>query len=159
MGVALSLGATLALEALRPAARAFGARLAKKVAPDAENEEEAARELEEKISSSANVQRSALEGVRRLLDSIAPEVARPLADLSAEYVNGNKPPDGFFRSAARLLGDLTAAEFSTLQELLSRSVHRPRHPGSNGGIVHVQGSQRRPRGAAPLPVRAPATGG
>jgi hypothetical protein len=121
MGVALSLGATLALEALRPAARAFAARLAKKVAPNAESERKAAQELEERISSSTNIQRSTLEGVRRLLDSIAPEVASPLADLTAEYVTEDKPPDAFFRSAARLLGDLTAAEFSTLQELLARS--------------------------------------
>ncbi len=121
MGVALSLGATLALEALRPAARAFAARLAERVAPHAESEENAARELEARISSSANVQRSTLEGVRRLLDSIASEVARPLADLTAEYVVQDKPPDAFFRSAARLLGDLTAVEFFTLEELLARS--------------------------------------
>src|SRR4051812_35540698 len=34
MGVALSVGATLAIDAMRPAAKAFGARLAQRIAPD-----------------------------------------------------------------------------------------------------------------------------
>jgi hypothetical protein len=117
-GVAISVAATLALDSLRPAAREFGARLARRVAPDARSEQEAAQRLRKQIESSADAQRATLEGVRRLLDSIAPEVAEPLADLTADYLD--RPVDGFFRGAARMLSDVTSEEFATLSELLRR---------------------------------------
>jgi len=121
VGVALSVAATLALDTLRPAARAFGARLESAFAPDAKTPEEAARVLRVKIESSPNAQRATLEGVRRLLDSIAREAAEPLADLTAEYASGDKPVDGFFRGAARLLADLTPEEFAALRAILGRT--------------------------------------
>jgi site-specific recombinase XerC len=120
-GVALSLGVTLALETFRPAARAFGKRLAEQVAPAATDERSAASILRRRVTSNASAQRAVLDGVRRLLDSVAEEVAHPLADLTAEYVNDGKFPDAFFRGTARFLGDASADELSMLQEFLQRA--------------------------------------
>lgn len=119
-GVALSVGATLAMEALRPAARAFGSRLAERVAPAAANEQSAALVLQERVTNSAPAQRAVLDGMRRLLDSVAAEVAPVLADLTAEYINDERSPDGFFRGTARFLGDASADELSTVREIIQR---------------------------------------
>jgi hypothetical protein len=56
--------------------------------------------------------------VRRLLDAIAPEAAKPLADLTTDYFA--RPIDGFFRGTARLLADATSDELATVRELLGR---------------------------------------
>ena len=117
-GVALSVGLTLALDALRPGARAYGARLAQGVAPRARDEESAALVLRDRLAASAPAQRAVLDGVRRLLDSVAEDAAIPLADLTAEYVNANKPPDWFFRGTARFLSDVSVEELSALRALL-----------------------------------------
>lgn len=119
LGTALAVGSTLALEALKPVAAAFAARMVSRFASNGDAGE-AARKITKRVTASRGAQRAVLEGMRRLLDSISDAAAEPLADLTSEYLEQGKAPDGFFRGTARLLSDLTTEEIGALREILAR---------------------------------------
>jgi len=58
--------------------------------------------------------------LRALLDRVAPVVVPALGMLTREYLREGKEPDAFFRGMARVLGDLTAAEYEVLRNMAVR---------------------------------------
>jgi hypothetical protein len=63
-------------------------------------------------------QQTALAAVRALLDAADDAVAPALGRLAAKYTKMGRPADRFFRGCARVLGDLSAAEFDALTVLV-----------------------------------------
>jgi hypothetical protein len=117
---AITFGTDFVALAFFPFAEAFGKRLASCLAPEARGEKDAARLLWKKIAFSGNTRRATSEGVRKLLEILAEEAVEPLADLTAEYVAGDRPPDRFLRGTAGLLADITSEELRALGNLLQR---------------------------------------
>jgi hypothetical protein len=117
-GVAAGVGVKAAFALVRGAfarraghrAEKFGEELAQLVA----NGDEA--DLRKRLED-PRFEEAVFQNYRRAMDAISPETIPALARLTAEYQG--REPDGFFRSAGRLLEELSSSEVTALRQLVS----------------------------------------
>ena len=80
--------------------------------------EEAVGKIREKLTGTPG-RKVVLASIKGLMDSPDDAVIPALGKLAADYIHQDRSPDGFFRSCARMLVELTAPEYADARAVLT----------------------------------------